>query len=104
MFTNDPRDPAAAVRTLGEELTKLIDLARTLVEAGRAIDLAGLDDQIGLLCAKSLDLPPDKGRGMRPLLIVLSRALDALSVALAARAAECSDDRSASISPGMRLS
>ena len=60
------------MRALAEELTKTIDLARALAESGRAIDLTGLDDEVGLLCAKSLDLPPDEGRRVRPRLIALS--------------------------------
>ena len=68
-----------AVRELVEALTRTIDLARALAEAGRAIDLAGLDGQVGLLCAKSLDLPPDQGRAVRPRLIELSEAVATLA-------------------------
>ena len=68
-----------AVRALAEELTKMVGVARALVDAGRAIDLSGLDDQVGLLCAKSLDLPPDEGRRIRPRLIALSGSIEALS-------------------------
>ena len=57
------------------------------MESGRAIDLTGLDHEVGLLCAKSLDLPPDEGRRIRPQLIALSGVMEALSRVLAARAA-----------------
>ena len=87
MFGTDPHDPIAAVRGLADELRTTIDLARALAESGRAIDLAGLDHQVGLLCAKSLDLAPDKGRCVRPRLIALTGAMEALSRVLAARAA-----------------
>jgi hypothetical protein len=80
-------DPVAAVRVLADELTKTIGLACALAEAGRAIDLSGLDDRVGLLCAKSLDLPPDEGRRVRPRLIALCGAIEALSRALTVRAA-----------------
>ena len=80
-------DSVAAVRALADELAKLLEVTRALVEAGRAIDLTNLDQQIGLLCAKSLDLPPDEGRSIRPRLIVLSGSMEALSRALAARIA-----------------
>jgi len=76
-----------AVRALAEQLTCMIDVSRGLVEAGRAIDLTGLDRQVGLLCAKSLDLPPDEGRRVRPRLLALSGSIEALSRAMAARAA-----------------
>jgi hypothetical protein len=86
MTEADTHDPIAAVRALADELTKTIGLASALAESGRDIDLAGLDHQIGLLCAKSLDLPPDEGRRVRPRLIALSGSVEALSRALAARA------------------
>ena len=82
-----PHDPIAAVHALVAELTNTIDLARALAESGRAIDLAGLDRRVGLLCAKSLDLPPDQGRSVRPHLVALSGALETLSQVLSARAA-----------------
>lgn len=88
---SDTTSPASvdAVRALAEELTKLVGVACELVIAGRAIDLTGLNDQIGLLCAKSLDLPRDAGRGIRPRLIALSGSMEALSRALQ-KAAPCS--------------
>jgi hypothetical protein len=75
-----------AARELVEALTRTIDLARALAEAGRAIDLAGLDGQVGLLCAKSLDLPRAEGHAIRPRLIALSGAIEALSRVLRAHA------------------
>ena len=86
MAEPDPHDPIAAVRALATELTKTIGIACALAESGRAIDLTGLDHQVGLLCAKSLDLPPDEGRRVRPRLMVLSGAMEALSRALTAHA------------------
>ncbi len=87
MTDADLYDPIAAVCTLADELTKLVALARALAESGRTIDMTGFDQQVGLLCAKSLDLPPDEGRALRPRLIVLSGSLEALSRTLAARVA-----------------
>lgn len=86
MSDDSPNDPVAAVRALAAELTQMIGVACALAEAGRTIDLTGLDHQVGLLCAKSLDLPPDEGRRVRPRLIALSGSMEALSRALAARA------------------
>ena len=80
-------NPVAAVQAMVEELTQTIDVACALASSGRAIDLTGFDQHVGLLCAKSLDLPPDDGRRLRPRLIVLSGALEALLRLLAAQAA-----------------
>jgi len=84
--THDPQGPVIAVRLLADELLKIVKIAHELVEAGGAVELAGLDRRVGLLCAKSLDLPPDDGRRVRPRLIALSGSVEALSRALAARA------------------
>ena len=86
MTEADSYDPVAAVRTMADELMQTIEVARALASSGRAIDLTGFDQQVGLLCAKSLDLPPDAGRGLRPRLIALSAALQALSRVLADQA------------------
>jgi hypothetical protein len=88
---SDAASPASvdAVRALADELTKLVGVACEFVIAGHTIDLTGLNDQVGLLCAKSLDLPRDAGRGIRPRLIALSGSMEALSRALQ-KAAPCS--------------
>lgn len=80
-------DPFAAVSALADELTKTMAVARSLVSSGRRIDLTDLDNSVGLLCAKSLDLPPQAGRVMRPRLIVLLSEVDALLRELAPCAA-----------------
>ena len=84
--------PFDAVRELAEDLTNVVGVARTLVESGRLIDLTGLTDQVGLLCATALDLQPDEGRRMRPKLIALSESFEALMRALQ-KAAPCSSAR-----------
>ncbi len=76
--------PTDAVRAFAEQLTKLVDIARALVDANREVDLTGLDCEIGLLCAKSLDLPPDEGRRIRPRLIALFGSVEGLSRAFRA--------------------
>lgn len=79
--------PIDAVRALAEELMNIVGIAQVMVQSGRNIDLTGLGDQVGLLCAKSLDLPPDDGRRVRPRLIALFGSIEALSRALVAKAA-----------------
>jgi hypothetical protein len=67
---------------LGTSLLRTIRIARLLVENDRLVDLAGLDRGIGLLCAKSLDLPPELGRALRPHLMALRDEIDTLTTAI----------------------
>ena len=60
----------------------MIRLAEGIAAAGRPIDLEGLDDTVGRICAQALDLPPEAGVRLRPGLAGLVAALDRLSVAL----------------------
>jgi hypothetical protein len=67
LVVTQPMDtPADAVRAYAEQLTRLVDTARALVDSNREVDLTGLECEIGLLCAKSLDLPPRKDAGYVP--------------------------------------
>jgi len=81
-----PHDPAAVQRALAEQVQRTIAIARALAGSGRPVDLAGLDQAVGLLCAKTLDLPPDQGRVARPALAVILAELDLLSTTLRAKA------------------
>jgi hypothetical protein len=81
---NDPR--LATVRACLEQLGRTLGIARNLVRAGKQVDLTGLEAEMGFVCARSLDLPPDDGRALRPELIGLRAELDALFTALEARA------------------
>lgn len=80
-----PQSPFDTVRALAQQLTRTVTAAAATLRAGRDVDLAGLDSAIGVLCARSLDLPPDEGRRVRPWLVGLSGGIEALSQALAAR-------------------
>jgi hypothetical protein len=81
-----PLDTAtSAVRDFAEQLKSVVDTACALVASNRDVDLTGLDREIGLLCAKSLDLPPDEGRRIRPRLIALFGSVEGLSRAFRAR-------------------
>jgi hypothetical protein len=86
ILSSDTAAAIEAVRALSEELTKMVGIARALVEAGRAIDLTGIDSQVGLLCAKSLDLPAGDGRRVRPRLIALFGSMEALARVFASNA------------------
>ena len=83
---NDLTDtPLASLRSFMEDLRNEVVIARNLIETGHTVDLRGLDGQMGLLCAKALDLPPEEGRSLRPPLISLLGVVEALIEALASR-------------------
>jgi hypothetical protein len=85
----DPQDsdtPLTTVRACLEQMGHTLGIARNLVRAGKRVDLIGLDADMGFVCARSLDLPPDEGRVLRPELIGLRAELDALFIALETRA------------------
>jgi hypothetical protein len=74
-------DAMAAALAFCAAIMRTINIARTMLDSGQSVDLAGLDGGIGLLCAKSLDLPPAMGRALRPRLTVLLDALEDMSLA-----------------------
>jgi hypothetical protein len=82
MHPTAPSAPLTDLRAFTDGVTHMLGVALSLVEVGRSVDLAGLEEQIGLLCAKALDLPPDEGRAIRIELIALLARVEALSVAL----------------------
>ena len=53
--------PLRAAQTMASGLLRTVRIAAALVAAGRRIDLSGIDDLIGRLCARVLDLPPEQG-------------------------------------------
>ena len=67
------------MRALAGDLARMVRLAGALAQAGRDVDLTGLERQVGLLCAQSLDLEPAAGRNMRASLVELRRAIDTLA-------------------------
>ncbi len=75
-------DRFAAVGVMITSVSATLQLTRSLVVAGRKVDIEGLDRIVGILCARALDLPADEGRLVRPYLAVMLMELDALSVAI----------------------
>ena len=79
-----PPSPAlVTLRAFADDVSRLLGMARGLVDAGRMVDLTGLEDQVGLLCAKTLDLPQEDGRAMLGDLVALRAQLDGLEAAMA---------------------
>ncbi len=74
--------PLNNARSLAASLAGTLRMARALAVAGRRIELAGIEGPIGLLCAKSLDLPPAQSGAIRLTLMILLEELDALSATL----------------------
>ena len=77
-----PRTAPTPCSDLAEQLAHTIKVSRALLETGRTVDLTGLLQSAGILCAKALDLAPRQGRLMRPALIALMAEVDAASAAL----------------------
>jgi len=74
------RQPAAEQEA--EAVAAMLRLARGMLDSGRRIDLAGMEQMVGRLCARCLDLPPEEGRAMRPSLAALLAEIDALNASL----------------------
>lgn len=83
-----PSDDLVAVSAMAEGLLQSFRLARALAGRGRPVELDGMQDSVGLLCAKALDLEPGEGRVLRVALIALREELDQLSATLRAAAPE----------------
>lgn len=84
MRTDPSLTRVATLLSFLEDLENAAAIATTLVRDGHLIDLDGFDAQVGLLCAKALDLPTEQGRLMRPDLLRLRGRLETLDAALKA--------------------
>ncbi len=67
---------------LGRRLSQTLALAQGLIHGGRTLDLTGVDDGVGVLCAQTLDLPPEDARVVLPTLHEVLGRLDRLTLAL----------------------
>lgn len=75
-------DAVAVVIHLKEGIQHTISIAKTLVSAGRVVNLTGLDRAVGLLCAKALDLAPGRGSSINPHLLSLLDNAESLTQAV----------------------
>jgi hypothetical protein len=69
---------------MADAVTGMLRVARVLVETRRQVDLTGLADAVGRLCAGTLDLPDTEGRALRPRLVEVLAELNALDAAIRA--------------------
>ena len=74
--------PRQRLGDLAARLSCTLALARALIQSGRTLDLTGVEDGVGLLCAQMLDLPMDEARELLPALHDLLWQLDQVSVAV----------------------
>ena len=72
------------VLLLAEQSSRMVGVAQALAQSFRRVDVDGLQQQIGFLCAKSLDLPPGQTGFARIELQRLATRLDDLHTALRA--------------------
>ena len=88
LHRHSPGDDERRLHDLAARLLRTIGVARALVQNGRTLNLSGMDDGIGLLCAKTLDLPSAAGASMLPELRVVLAGVDSLMAALQAANAD----------------
>jgi hypothetical protein len=83
-FAQYPRheEGNASLVALSERIALTLSVARGLTIAGREVQLAGLQDGIGLLCAQALDLRLEDARALRPALAEMLAQVDSLSLAI----------------------
>ncbi len=81
-FSRFDDEAFAAALALRNGVQRTIGVAHALVAAGRVVDLTGLDRSVGLLCAKALDLPPNRRRDLQPHLLALRLEVETLTQAL----------------------
>jgi hypothetical protein len=81
--------PVDLVRTCVDQVSRTLAIARSLVQAGKQVDLTGLDAELGFVCARALDLSPEEGRAARPILMLLRSELEALAHAIELSGPQC---------------
>ncbi len=80
-------DPERELLAFAEQTVRIVAVAQALVASRRTVDVVGLQQQIGLLCAKALDLPPNQTGFARIELQRLATGLAALQSAMRQNAA-----------------
>lgn len=73
-----------ALATLGgiESMRDTLAMARALVDAGRTIDLTGLEAEAATICAAIDALPIGSADALRPAMLALVREVEALAATL----------------------
>ena len=76
-----PSEQPDPILILAAEVRRLVALSYAMAVSGRRVSLAGLENAVGLLCAKALDLPPNETGPVRGQLLLLAAELDRLTAA-----------------------
>ena len=69
---------------MADAIIQTVRVSRALVLCGRTVGFDGLQQQVGLLCARCLGLHPSDGRLLRLHLLALRAELDATSALIPA--------------------
>ncbi|MDT7953156.1 MAG: hypothetical protein RQ966_16765 [Acetobacteraceae bacterium] len=77
----------AELLALLEQTMRMVDVATALVASDRHVDVSGLQNDVGLLCAKALDLPASEAGFVKLGLQRLAARLDTLDACLRETAA-----------------
>ena len=77
-----PETAPAHLLLLAERLARTLAVARALAMAGRHVDLGGIQDGVGALCAQALCLDRDNARHLIPALYEVMAQLDRLHCAM----------------------
>ena len=75
-------DPVAQIVALADQISRTLAIGGALVASGRQVELDGVQNNVGLLCAKALDLSPTEAGLARAEMIRLVAVLDALTAAM----------------------
>ena len=79
-------DPEAEAMEFSAQIARMVAVTQALVTNQRHVDIQGLHDHVGLLCAKAMDLPPSKTGFLKLELKRLACSLAKLSESLRANA------------------
>lgn len=71
-------DPEAEVLAMADQTARMIAVTQAMVSSQRHVDIQGLQNHVGLLCAKALDLPPSRTGFLKLELQRLASSLDRL--------------------------
>ncbi len=72
------KDPVGKLGEIGG----IIRRARAGMNSGEPVDLQGLDETVGALCAAVAELPREQAEALRPKLVALKDDLDTLETAV----------------------
>lgn len=75
----------AATLAMADGIGASLATARGLLQSGRNVNLSGLEDLCGRLCARSLDLPPEQGKMLASRLEALREGLDVTTQMMSGR-------------------